>query len=333
VTGRTSYHTTLALLAVALVAAFLASLIIGPAAIGLGDALSALFSDQSGTIFVIMYEIRLPRAILGLLIGGILGLSGATLQGFLRNPLAEPGIIGVSASAALGAVIALYSGLSTIYPYALPVSALVFAGGAVLIIQLLAGRNASTLTIILAGVALSSFAGALTSLALNLSPNPFAAYEIMFWLMGSLTDRSMVHVQLAAPFILVGAVMLFAIGRSLDALTLGEDVAATLGVNPRRLQLLAILGTAFGVGAATSVSGSIGFVGLIVPHLLRPLVGSKPSQLLLASAMGGAVLILSADIFVRIAFPERELKLGILTALIGTPFFVWLLIKNRREAM
>ena len=328
--GTARYIALLLVLLAAAGVAFAASLMIGPAAISFSDAFEALFTEDSGTIVLIMQEIRLPRALLGVMVGAILGLSGAVLQGYLRNPLAEPGVIGISASASLGAVIALYTGVSALYPYALPLFALCGAGIAVLVIHALAGRGASTLTLILAGVAVSSFAGAMTSLMLNLAPNPFAALEIVFWLMGSLADRSMTHVHLAAPFIIVSAVLLLSLGRSLDALTLGDQVAATLGINARRLQFLAIFGTACGVGAATSVSGAIGFVGLVVPHILRPLTGSRPSRLLLASALGGAVLVLAADVFVRVVFAERELKLGVVTALIGAPFFLWLLMKHRK---
>lgn len=329
--GTTAERVTMVLLLGATAIMFVASLMVGPAAITLVEGARGLVSEQSGAFALIMQEVRLPRALLGLMIGAVLGLSGAVLQGYLRNPLAEPGVIGISAAAALGAVIALYTGLSAVFPFALPLCALVSAGLGVVIIQTLAGRGASTLTLILAGVAVSSFAGAMTSLALNLSPNPFAALEIVFWLMGSLADRSMTHVQLAAPFIIVSIVLLLGLGRSLDALTLGEHVAGTLGINTRRLQVLVVFGTACGVGAATSVSGAIGFVGLVVPHILRPLVGARPSRLLVASALGGAVLILAADVFVRVAFPARELKLGVVTALIGAPFFLWLLIKSRRQ--
>ncbi|MFQ5625211.1 MAG: FecCD family ABC transporter permease [Methyloligellaceae bacterium] len=332
-TGTANYVALLSALLAAAALAFAASLVVGPAAIPLGHGFRALFTQDSGTFALIMQEIRLPRALLGLMVGAILGLSGAVLQGYLRNPLAEPGVIGISTSASLGAVIALYTGLSALYPYALPLCALAGAGLAVLVIQALAGRGASTLTLILAGVAVSSFAGAMTSLVLNLSPNPFAALEIVFWLMGSLADRSMVHVQLAAPFIIVSTVLLLSLGRSLDALTLGDQVATTLGINAHRLQFLTIFGTACGVGAATSVSGAIGFVGLVVPHILRPLTGSRPSRLLLASAIGGAVLVLAADVFVRVVFAERELKLGVVTALIGAPFFLWLLMKHRKAIL
>ncbi|MCG8494186.1 MAG: iron ABC transporter permease [Sneathiellales bacterium] len=281
--------------------------------------------------YLILLEIRLPRAILALIIGAILGLSGAVLQGLLRNPLAEPGLLGVSASASLGAVIALYTGLASFSILALPFSALVGAAIAVFLLHLLAGSRADILVTILAGVALTTLAGALTTLILNLSKNPFAVLEIVFWMMGSFADRSLQHVWLSLPFILIGGLMLAFTGRALDALSLGHDVARSLGVNFRRVQLLSIFGTAIGVGAATAVAGAIGFVGLIVPHLLRPLVGSRPSQLLPVSAAGGAVFLLMADIGVRVILPGKDLKLGVITALIGTPFFLWLLIKVRRK--
>ncbi|MEM6461973.1 MAG: iron ABC transporter permease [Pseudomonadota bacterium] len=295
-----------------------------------------LFIDTMGDVdaaeAIILSEIRLPRAILALAIGAILGLSGAVLQGFLRNPLAEPGLLGISATASLGAVVAISAGLTALHPYALPLSALSGALIAVLLLQLLVGRSGDILTIILAGVALGSFASALTSLALNLSSNPFAALEIVFWMLGSLADRSMVHVELAVPLIGLGGFLLLFTGRALDALSLGSDVASSLGVSVNRTRNLAIAGTAIGVGAATAVSGAIGFVGLIVPHLLRPLVGHKPSRLLIASTLGGASFLLAADILVRIIMPMRDLKLGVVTAILGAPFFLWLLVTLRRRA-
>ncbi len=330
-TDASRYHLVIGLLALATVALFLLSLTVGPAAIAFADSIRALFSDRGDAIALVMQEIRLPRAILGLMIGATLGLSGAALQGFLRNPLAEPGLIGVSASASLGAVLAIYSGLTLVFPLALPLAALASGLLAVIVVQALAGIRGGTLTIILAGVAVSSFAGAMTSLALNLSPNPFAAMEIMFWMLGSLTDRSMVHVWLAAPFMIVGWIMLALLGRALDALTLGSDAASSLGFDMRHVQLLTVFGTAVSVGAATSVAGAIGFVGLVVPHVLRPLVGARPSRLLLASALGGACVLLAADILVRVIAPGRDLKLGVLTAIVGAPFFLWLVYRTRRR--
>jgi iron complex transport system permease protein len=268
--------------------------------------------------------------LLALLIGAGLGMSGAALQGYLRNPLAEPGLLGISGAAALGAAVAFYTGLSAAFPLALPLMALAGAFAATVLVQALAGAGASSITLILAGIAVSSLAGALTSLVLNLSPNPFAASEIVYWLLGSLADRSMPHVALAAPFLLAGLALLLSLGRALDALTLGEDAAASMGVTLARTRLLAVLGTALAVGAGVAVAGAIGFVGLVVPHMLRPFVGGLPSRLLPASALGGAVLLLAADIAVRLIAPERDLKLGVLTALVGAPFFLWLVWRTRR---
>ncbi|MEM8699342.1 MAG: iron ABC transporter permease [Pseudomonadota bacterium] len=311
---------------------FTASLLVGPAGIGMVEALSALVSGGGEATVLVMREIRLPRALLAAMIGASLGLSGAALQGYLRNPLAEPGLIGVSASAALGAVIAIYTGLSALFPLALPLAALSGAVVAVVILLGLSGPRGTSLTLILAGVAISALAAALTSLVLNLSSNPFAALEIVFWLLGSLTDRSMLHVWIAAPFMLLGWAILAGLGRGLDTLTLGEEAAASLGTNIGRLRLRVVLGTATCVGAATAVAGAIGFVGLVVPHLLRPLVGGRPSRLLLASALGGAAMILAADLAVRLITPMRELKLGVLTALVGAPFFLWLILQTGRRA-
>ncbi|HLS18827.1 MAG TPA: iron ABC transporter permease, partial [Paracoccaceae bacterium] len=294
------YGLLVALLSVLVALLFSASLLVGPAAIGLSDSVSALIAGQGEAAVLVMREIRLPRAILGATIGASLGLSGAALQGYLRNPLAEPGLIGVSASAALGAVIAIYSGLSMLYPLALPLMALAGALLSVLLILALAGAHTGSLGLILAGIAITSMAGALTSLALNLSSNPFAAFEIVFWLLGSLTDRSMLHVWVSVPFMLIGWVLLGVLGRGLDALTLGEEAASSLGIRLSRLRLAAIIGTAASVGAATAVAGAIGFVGLVVPHLLRPLVGGRPSRLLLVSALGGAAMLLAADLTTRL---------------------------------
>ena len=297
------------------------SMLIGPAGFGLPERAAGL----------ILMEIRLPRTILAILVGAALGLSGAVLQGYLRNPLAEPGVIGVAGGAGLGAVLAIHSGASAAFALALPLGGLIGAALAMLAVLLLAGREGGALSLILSGVAVSSLAAALISGVLAISRNPFAAVEIVFWLLGSLADRSMTHVWLAAPFIVVGLVLMLAQGPALDALTLGEDVGRNLGVDPGRLQFGVVAGAAMSVGAATAVAGSIGFVGLVVPHVLRPFVGHRPSQLLPASLMGGAILLLAADIALRLITPAGELRLGVVTALLGTPFFLWLVARSRRE--
>ena len=311
---------------------FVASLLTGPAHVGAVDSLAALFRGQDDMLALVMREIRLPRAILGLLVGAALGMTGAVLQGFLRNPLADPGLIGTSASAGLGAVLAIHSGLASAFALGLPLAALAGAAASVALVLLLAGPRGDALALILAGVAISALAGALTSLVLNLSPNPFAANEIVFWMMGSLVDRSMLHVRIAVPVMIAGAVILWPAARALRALSLGEDAAASMGVNLRALRLRLVLGTAALVGGATAVAGTVGFVGLVVPHLLRRAVGGDPGRLLGASALGGAAMVLAADIAVRVILPGRDLKLGVLTALIGAPFFLQLILRLRARA-
>ncbi|MGR3702360.1 MAG: FecCD family ABC transporter permease [Paracoccaceae bacterium] len=312
-------------------ALFALSVLIGPAGLSLGDTLRALLLGQGEAATLVMREIRLPRAILAVLVGASLGLSGAAMQGFLRNPLAEPGLIGVSGSAALGAVIVLQAGLAAAWWLALPLAALTGALLSVLLILLLAGPRGSSLTLILAGIAISALAGAMTTLVLNLSPNPFAASEVVFWMMGSLSDRSFDHVWIALPFMMIGWALLLSLGRPLDVLTLGEDAAATMGVATGRVRMVLVLGIASCVGAATAVAGAIGFVGLVVPHILRPFVGARPSALLWASALGGAAMVLAADLAVRLVLPDRDLKLGVLMAIIGAPFFLHLIYKTRGE--
>jgi iron complex transport system permease protein len=310
-------------LAAAALLAFALSLAIGPSGFGLSGA-----GEAAGLIF---WEIRMPRAALGALVGAALGLSGAALQGYLRNPLAEPSLVGVSGGAALGAVLAIHLGLSQAFALALPLGGLIGAAVAMLAVVALAGAQGGPVTLILAGLAVSGIATALISLALNLSRNPFASVEIVFWLMGSLADRSLTQVWLAAPPIVAGMAVLLLLGRALDALSLGEDAARSLGIDVARTRLALVGGTALAVGAATSVTGVIGFVGLLVPHVLRPFVGHRPSLLLPASALAGAIFLLIADIGLRLAQPWVDLHIGVLTALIGAPFFVWLVLKTRSE--
>ncbi len=319
-----------ALLLLLLLTLALVSLTAGRAPVTLWQALSGVLGSDPSLIGLVVQQVRLPRTLLAMLIGASLGLAGAALQGLLRNPLAEPGLIGASSCAALGAVLVFYSGLSLQFALALPLGGIAGALLAVALLYGLAGRDSSVLTLILAGVALNSLAGALTTLALNLSDNPYATYEIFFWLLGSLADRSLEHVLLAAPFMLLGWLLLLTVGRALDALSLGEDVAASLGFHLATVRLRIVLGTALAVGAAVAVSGVIGFIGLIVPHLLRPLVGQQPRRLLPASALGGAILLLAADITVRLIPSGSELMLGVLTALLGAPFFFWLVLRTRR---
>lgn len=321
----------IAILAVAVALLMVVSMLIGPADLGPLAGMRGLFAGGDAATVIIMQEIRLPRALLAALVGFSLGISGAVLQGFLRNPLAEPGVVGVSAMASLGAVAVFYSGVAGAAMLALPAGALTGAAIAVVILLAIASAHASTITLILAGVALTSLAGALTSLALNLSPNPFAGYEIIFWLLGSLKDRSMSHVWLALPLMAAGWAMILASARALDALSLGEDAAESMGFTLPRVRALVVAGVALAVGAGTAVTGAIGFIGLVVPHLIRPFTDRMPGRLLLPSGLGGAALLLAADIAVRLIVPGRELNAGVVTALIGAPFFLWLVVRSRQE--
>jgi iron complex transport system permease protein len=329
-TGR--YLLVLALLALLTACLFLASLFVGRSAAPLLELFVGGSVDDAATLWLIFSEIRLPRALLAALVGATLGLSGAALQGYLRNPLAEPGLVGASSTAAFGAVLMLYTGASAWFPMALPLGGVAGALVGLALVMLLAGGSSSALTLILAGVAVNTFAAALTSLALNLAPSPYAALEIVFWLLGSLADRSFEHLRLALPFMLVGWLLLLRLGRALDALSIGEEAATSLGFRLGRLRALLLLGVGLSVGASVAVSGAIGFIGLVVPHLLRPLVGHRPGALLPASALGGAALTLAADIGTRLLSPGPELKLGVLTALIGSPFFLYLLVSMRRTS-
>lgn len=317
-------------LAAGLLASAALSLTIGAAPLGLVDVLAGLVDRDGGPIATIVQEIRLPRTLLAVLVGTSLGLAGAALQGLLRNPLAEPGVIGISATAALGAVTMFYSGLAANFILALPLGGMVGALIAVMVLRLLGGRSGDPLTLVLAGVALSAFSGALTALALNLAPSPYAALEALYWMLGSLADRSFVHVGLAAALMLPGWLLLAKSGRALDALALGDEAAGSLGFDMRRVQARIVVGTALAVGAAVAVSGAIGFIGLVVPHLLRPWVSYRPGRLLLPSALGGAILLLVADMGVRLLPTTSELRIGVVTAIIGAPFFLALIIETRR---
>ncbi|GGO93640.1 FecCD family ABC transporter permease [Stakelama pacifica] len=310
--------------------AALLSIAIGSSSLPVSTMVDALTGKGDPVIRAILIELRLPRTILALAVGAMLGLSGAALQGYLRNPLAEPAVLGTSNGAALGAVIAFYFGLSNAWPLALPIMAIGGALASLALLFLLAGRSESPLTLILAGIAVATFAGAGISLALNLSPNPFAGMEVMVWLMGSLEDRSFDHVLIALPCIAVGMALLLWDGRALDALTLGEDGAAALGTDLARTRLRLLLGVAIGVGGAVAVSGAIGFVGLIVPHLVRPFTDRSPSAILIPSALGGAVLLTLSDVLVRVIPATTELRLGVVTAFLGVPVFLFHLMRERR---
>lgn len=308
----------------------LMSLTIGPAGLGMDRVLGVFTGHADAIDRTIIIDLRLPRVLLALIVGAMLGMAGAALQGYLRNPLAEPAVLGASNMAALGAVVALYFGLSNAFALALPAMAVLGAVLALVPLVLLARRSESPLGLILAGIAISTLAGACISLALNLSPNPFAAMEIMTWLLGSLEDRSFTHLWIALPCIAVGMGLLLWDARALDALTLGEDGARSLGVRLSRVRLRLLLGVGIGVGGAVAVSGAIGFIGLVVPHLVRPFTDRSPGAVLLPSAIGGAALLCGADIMVRVLPTANELKLGVMTAFLGVPVFLYHLLRERR---
>jgi len=309
---------------------FLASLGIGPVRLAPSVVVEALAGAGIPEHQIIVREIRLPRAVLALAIGAVLGLSGAALQGLLRNPLAAPSLFGAPQTAAFAAVATISLGIADVRSFALPVAAIVGAFVSVFLLLMVAGRNASLLLLILAGLAISSLAGAATALTMNLAPNPFAALEIAFWLLGSLEDRSFRHVALSLPFILAGATLLMTQRHAFRALSLGEESAQSLGVDVARLRLIVIGGVALGVGAAVAVAGTISFIGLVAPHLMRPLVRHDPARLLVPSALAGAALLLAADIAVRVIPSTTDIKVGVLTALIGVPFFLYLIVRERR---
>jgi iron complex transport system permease protein len=317
-----------ALAALVLALAFL-SLMVGSAPLSPRTVIAALF-DGDGIAGIIVRDIRLPRTLLAGLIGATFGLAGAALQGLLRNPLAEPALFGAPQAAAAAAAAVIAFGLAGATSLAVPIAgvagALVSIGGLVAI----AGRHASLTVTLLAGLALASFAGAATALILNLAPNPYVALEIAFWLLGSLQDRSTDHLLLAAPFIVASWIFLAVNAGAFRALTLGEDAAASLGVDVDHTRITVVIGVALGVGAAVAVAGAIGFIGLVAPHLVRRAVGSDPARVMLPAALTGAALLLAADIAVRLVPGAVEIKLGVVTALVGVPFFLAMIFAERR---
>jgi iron complex transport system permease protein len=328
--GRGRARSLIPILLLLMVITGLLSLVVGPARIGFPEMLSAIEGRGDPIVRAILLELRLPRAILSILVGAMLGTGGAALQGYLRNPLAEPAVLGISSMAALGAVIAIYFKLADARPWLVPLFSILGAIFALLPLLHLSRKGESTLTLILAGVALATLAGAGISLALNLAPNPFAAMEITTWLLGSLEDRSFKDVWIALPCVAIGITLLLGQGRALDALSLGEDGARSLGTDLKRVRFVLLAGIAIGVGGAVAVSGSIGFIGLVVPHLVRRFTDRSPSALLLPSALAGAVLLGAADIAVRVIPTGTPLKLGVLTAFLGVPIFVFHLLRERR---
>jgi len=297
------------MLALLSLAALAAALWLGPV------ALDPFASDDATR--TIVWDIRFPRALTAWIVGAALGLSGAALQGLLRNPLADSGVLGLSGFAALGAVIAFAFGF-VIYA---PLMAIAFAALAAFIVTTLGWRARGPASLALIGVGLSSFAGGLIALALNLAPNPGALADLVNWTLGSVEGRSLNEAFLAGALLVIGAVFILFAARGLQALTLGEEGAAAIGANLNRTRTLVILGAAACTGGATAVAGIIGFVGVAAPHLVRALAGHDPARLLVPSALAGGALLVCADIAVRLLPTDTELKLGVAAALIGGPAF------------
>jgi iron complex transport system permease protein len=319
---------TVSLLALTIALAVI-SFCVGPARLSIADLFGGLISGH-GTAGIIAREIRLPRALLAVLVGAALGASGAALQGLFRNPLAEPGVTGVTSCAGLGAIVALYFGLANVYW--LPGFAIAGAFAAAGILYLLSRAGAGIAALVLAGVAVSSFATALTALALSMASNPYAMTEMVRWMLGSLKDSTLGEVAVAAPLVILGILVLMTAARGLDALILGEEAAQSLGIDLHGVRRRVVIGVALATGAATAAAGAVSFVGLVVPHLLRRHYGYEPARLIWPSALGGAALVTAADIGIRLVSPDEKLLLGVVTALIGAPFFVRLILKLRTES-
>lgn len=317
-----------ALVAASIVALFAACLL-GSTPMPFGRVLTAFVGGGDAADRLVIWQIRLPRAIAAYLVGAALGFSGAALQGLLRNPLAEPGVLGVSASASLFATFSLYYGLAALSPWILPMAAILGALAGTALIAFAAIRTRSVVTLILIGVGLSSFAGAAMSLLMNLAPNPFSLSDMINWMLGSVANRSFHEIGFAAPFLLSGAAILLASRRGLSALTLGEEAASGIGLNLRNQRALTVLGAGLATGGSVALAGAIGFVGIVAPHIIRPFVGHDPARSLVPSALLAGLILVLADIGVRVMPTVSELKLGVVAALIGAPAFVWIAMRRR----
>jgi iron complex transport system permease protein len=311
---------------------FAGSALVGTAPISLAESLAALAGQGDAGVRAIVWEIRLPRAAAAFAVGAALGLAGAGLQGLLQNPLAEPGVLGVSAFSALGAVIAIFFGFSAVSSFSVPVAAILGAGAATVLLAAAAMRGAGSVTLLLIGIGLSSFAGALMSLALNMAPNPYSLSDLVNWMMGSVANRSWSDLVLPAPALVIGAALVLMAGPGLRALSLGEETAASLGADPKRTRLLVIGGTSLLAGAGVATAGTIGFVGIVAPHVMRPFVRHDPQGLLVPSALFAGIILLAADIAIRVLPFQQELKLGVAAALVGGPVFIWIAARLGRSS-
>ncbi len=311
-----------------IIAVFVACLL-GSTPLSINQTIMAFFGFGDPSDQMVIWAIRLPRALAAFLVGAALGLSGAALQGLLRNPLAEPGVLGVSASASLTATFTIYYGLTTLTSWVLPVSAIMGALAATSLLAFAAICTQSVVTLILIGVGLSSFSGAAMSLLLNLAPNPFSLSDMINWTLGSVANRSFNEIFLSLPFLGAGAAILLANARGLSALTLGEEAASGVGLDLHRQRILTVLGAGLATGASVALAGAIGFVGIVAPHFVRPFVNHDPGRSLIPSALLGGLILVIADIFVRILPTNNEMKLGVIAAIIGAPAFVWIAMQRR----
>lgn len=326
-----SYSRSNLLLLVALIIAAILSLSFGRTEISFNEIIGGLFSGGEYPVSIIIRELRLPRVLLGILIGATLGVSGAALQGVLRNPLADPGIIGVTASASLGAVIAIHLGLGAIWPLLIPVFAMSGALIATLILLYVSAKDSSVLMLILVGIGISSLSMSAVSLVMNFAESPMSVRDMVMWMLGSLENRTLSDLMFAAPFIFLGWLMMINVGQGLNALSIGEDTAQTMGINIMSLKLRVVIGSALSVGAAVAVCGSVGFVGLVVPHMVRGLICKEPGRILLPSALMGGLLLSLADLLTRMPMPGASLRLGVVTSLIGAPAFLYIVYKTRKS--
>jgi len=314
-----------------LLVACILSLSLGSAEVSLVQGLFDYFQANDSASSIIITEVRIPRTSLAILCGASLGLAGAALQGLLRNPLADPGLVGASQGAAVGAALIFYFGLGgALSTFFIPLAGLVGAAIALGIVLVLAGASRPIL-LILAGLAVSTLAGSLLAVILNFAPNPYAMQELVFWLLGSVQGRSIEYSYLSFVGLVIGFVLLIPMRKFIYALSLGDEVAQSMGFNLKRCARQITLAAAILVGCSVAAAGNIGFVGLIIPHLLRPFTGQLPHKLLVPSALGGAALVCFADLLVRLLPVDRELKLGVVTSLIGAPLFIWLIAKERRK--
>ncbi len=319
----------LIVLVLACLTAILAACLLGSTPMGLSQVIAALLGQSTDADNIVVWEIRMPRALAAFVVGAALGTSGAALQGLLRNPLAEPGVLGVTATSSLFATFALYYGLAASSPFLLPVYAIAGALAATALLAVAAIRIKSVVTLILIGVGLSSFSASLMSLLLNLAPNPFSLADMMNWLLGSVANRSFLDLQTTVPFIALGLAILFVTRRGLSALTLGDEAASGVGLNLHRQRIAVVLGAGLATGAAVALAGAIGFVGIVAPHIVRPFVNYDPARSLLPSGLLAGLILVLADIAVRLMPTTTELKLGVVAALIGAPAFIWIAMQRR----